>query len=199
MKALKFIWIVLIGASFTAYGGTKSIAQATEPVTADPYTYVLDGQPTSAESLQNLSHQGTHLTYFVPSNWDGKTLQVFSTETGVKAFQQRDQHIQAQGFCISLRTKSTFYDGENYVGRTLVVPKNTTYQDLSTIGTPTSWDNDISSVKGADCVYTYLYDDAPLGVGLLSVIISPGQNLSSMPSPHNTGAGLSTISALAVQ
>lgn len=195
MKALKFFFVMLIGASLAACGNTTPLAQTAEPTAANPYNYVLDGQPVSLESLERLSAQGVPLNYFVPTNWDGTTMQVYSTEAGLKAAQaQQDQKLKVQGWCVSLRTKSQFFDGENYTGADFKVAKGITYADLtSVIINGRYWDEDISSVKAADCTYTYLYDWVNP-----NITISPGQNLPALPYPYNTGPGKSTILGLAV-
>lgn len=196
MKTLKLIGVVVIGALFAACGSTPTPDQAEAPAT-ESYNYVLDGEPTTEETLKRLVDRGVHLTYFVPSGWDGKTMQAFSTEAGLTAArEQQDQKIQAQGFCIPApgRTKAKFYDGVNYTGDKLEVGRNTSFMDLASVNiNGRNWDNDISSVKGVDCGYSYLYDWVNP-----NVVISPGTDLSALPYPYNTGPGVSTISAIAV-
>ncbi len=195
MKTLQFILFVLIGSLFMACGNTQTENQIEESMVIDPYNYVLDGQPTTLEALERLSAQGIHLSYFVPSGWDGKTMQAFSTEAGLNAAKaQQDQRIQTQSFCVALQTKTKFYDGVNYSGVSLELGRNTSFMDLAAVNiNGKNWDNDISSVKGVDCGYTYLYDWVNP-----NIVISPGTNLSALPYPYNTGPGLSTISAIAV-
>ncbi len=195
MKTLQFMLIVLIGSLFAACGPTKPLDQTEEPAMADPYNYVLDGQPTTPQTLERLSAQGIHLSYFVPSGWDGKTMQAFSTEAGLNAAKaQQDQRIQTQSFCVALQTNTKFYDGVNYSGASLELGRSTSFMDLAAVNiNGRNWDNDISSVKGVDCGYTYLYDWVNP-----NIVISPGTDLSALPSPYNTGPGLSTISAIAV-
>jgi hypothetical protein len=195
MNALKLAWTVLFVASLAACGTTKPLSQSEEPATADPYTYVLDGQPTTPETLGQLSAQGTHLSYFVPSGWDGKTMRAFSTEAGLMAAKaQQDQKIQTQGLCVAWQTTTKFYDGVNYTGAKLELGRSTSFMDLASVNiNGRNWDNDISSVKGVDCGYSYLYDWVNP-----NIVISPGMDLSALPYPYNTGPGVSTISAIAV-
>ncbi len=197
MNALKLIGTVLFVASLAACGTTKTVDQAEEPATTDPYTYVLDGQSTTPETLERLIAQGTHLSYFVPSGWDGKTMRAYSSEAGLNAARaQQDQRIRTQSFCIPSpwRTKTKFYDGVNYTGDKLELGRSTSFMDLAAINiNGRNWDNDISSVKGVDCGYSYLYDWVNP-----NIVISPGTDLSALPYPYNTGPGVSTISAIAV-
>jgi hypothetical protein len=195
MKTFQFILLVLIGSLFMACGSSKTDNQIEEGMVTDPYNYVLDGQPTTLEALERLSAQGIHLSYFVPSGWDGTTMQAFSTEAGLNAAKaKQDQRIQTQSFCIALQTKTKFYDGVNYTGSKLELGRSTSFMDLASVNiNGRNWDNDISSVKGVDCGYTYLYDWVNP-----NIVISPGTDLSALPHPYNTGPGLSTISAIAV-
>jgi hypothetical protein len=195
MNALKLAWTVLFVASLAACGTTRPLDQADEPATADPYTYVLDGQPATPQTLEGLIAQGVHLSYFVPSGWDGKTMRAFSTEAGLNAARaQQDQKLQVQSWCVSLVTKTKFYDGVNYTGDKLELGRNTSFMDLASVNiNGRNWDNDISSVKGVDCGYSYLYDWVNP-----NIVISPGTDLSALPYPYNTGPGVSTISAIAV-
>lgn len=195
MNKKTLIGIVLIGTLFVACGTTNPVDQAEEPATADPYTYVLDGQPVSVEALEHLIAHGTHLNYFVPSGWDGKTMQAFSAEAGLNAAKaQQDRRIQPQSFCVAWQTTTKFYDGVNYTGAKLELGRNTSFMDLAAVNiNGRNWDNDISSVKGVDCGYSYLYDWVNP-----NIVISPGADLSALPYPYNTGPGVSTISAIAV-
>lgn len=194
MNTKTLVKLVLIGTLFAACGTTKPLDQGEERAT-DPYTYVLDGQAVSTDVLERLIAQGAHLNYFVPSDWDGKTMQAFSTQAGLMTTKaQQDQRIQAQGLCIPLRTKTKFYDGVNYTGDKLELGRNTSFMDLAAVNiNGRNWDNDISSVKGVDCGYSYLYDWVNP-----NIVISPGTELSALPYPYNTGPGVSTISAISV-
>lgn len=165
----------------------------------ESYSYVLDGSPTTAEALERLSAGGTHLIYVAPVAENPQTMQVFSGDAGFAVFkQEHDRKVNAQGLYVSLRTKTTFYDGENYTGASLVANKDTKINDLNTLSHGSvSWNNDISSVKGADCVYTYLWSGTNLTGGV--VAIPPGSNLDKMPSGFNDKPGFSTISSVEVK
>jgi hypothetical protein len=195
MNKKTLIGIVLIGTLFVACGTTKPLSQPEEPATSDPYTYILDGQPATLETLERVSAQGTHLNYFIPSGWDGKTMQAFSTEAGLMAVKaEQDRRIQPQSFCVAWQTTTKFYDGVNYTGAKLELGRNTSFMDLASVNiNGRNWDNDISSVKGVDCGYSYLYDWVNP-----NIVISPGTDLSALPYPYNTGPGVSTISGIAV-
>jgi predicted small lipoprotein YifL len=196
MNALKLIWTVLFVASLAACGTTKPLNQSEEPATADPYSYVLDGQPSSAEAVKKLGDQGVPLIFFAPVG-DAPVYQVFSGKAGFETFKARyDREVGAQGFCISLKTKSTFYDLEGYGGNKFDIDKGDAELDLGGGPGITGWDDDVSSVKGADCVETWLYEDNALTGDV--VVVPKGGKISKMPVNFDDGPGKSTISSILV-
>lgn len=181
--------------SLAACGGPSAPTNLEQAGGVDPYTYVLDGEASTAEAVERLSKQA-ELTYLMPSD-NTSVVHVFTTDAGFEAHKQ--QLIQPQALCVSLRTKTTIYDGTSYSGDQEDILKGTSLPDLTFLlrnnSAEPNWNTpqedssgniiaygDISSIKMADCKYTRLYTGTNYTGSKLE---RKGGNLSLMPAGFN--------------
>ena len=113
-------------------------AASDEGQKADPYTYVLDGVPSSGEQLKDLVAQRVKLRYVMPSIEGDVTVHVFTSDAGLSAFvaETDSAELSTRGFCVSTRTRTTVYDLPSYNGASQDFLKGTSISDLSAIGGP---------------------------------------------------------------
>jgi hypothetical protein len=193
-KAMKkVITLGLIGLCLIVLAacGRTELAQGKEPaVDADGYRYILNGVASSAAEVTQLSEQGVRLFYFVEGNEPHYTAYVFTNEVDFENHRQQAATLDAQGWCISTRTKTTVYDGTSYSNGadSWDIAKGLNYPNLHLFlqnapvgGGDGTWGNDISSIKMADCVYTTLYTDTNYSVSG-DVFSHKGGNFSTMPA-----------------
>lgn len=106
------LMIVMSGCAADAPGESAVEApnvgeHAEEQGTPDPYTYEVDGAPSSAEDVKALSARGTVLRYLMPSDENDRTVHVFTTDAGLeKITSETSATLKPQAFCISTRTRT---------------------------------------------------------------------------------------------
>jgi hypothetical protein len=126
----------------------------------EPRVYLLDGANYTPAEIEKLMTQ--HALYFAvtPEMATEGLVYAFRTAKELTSFKQQykpnNNGLEAQ----FLNSNTTIYDGTDYKEDKLKLPKGTVINDLGSLLQPDgeSWDNQISSLKAADGVWTNLFD-----------------------------------------
>lgn len=154
---------------------------------SEPQVYLVDGVAHSAAEMAELASQNTELYYAVtPEAFAKGQAYVFTKEADYLAFRRQytpsKEGLSAQTSCwTDLDTKTSLYKNTSYGGSVLKLVKGSSY-DRDDLG---SFDQAISSVKGACNVWTDLYDNGDFTGTNWSTF---GNNYSSLPSWMNNDA-----------
>jgi hypothetical protein len=176
-----FIGILLAACSGVPTPDLKSNSEV-------PQVYLVDGVAHSPSQMQKLAIRNADLYYAVtPEAFAQGQAYVFTKQADYLNFKNQyktnvDQTLSAQTSCwTDLDTKSSLYKNTSYSGSVLKLVKGSSY-DRDDLG---SFDQAISSVKGACNVWTDLYDNGDFTGIPWSTF---GTNYSSLPSWINNDA-----------
>lgn len=125
-----------------------------------PQTYLLDGERYSPAAMERLAAQRTLYYVVTPEAFAQNLVYVFGKRAAADAFKRAYQPSEHTLSAQLLETKTKVYDGTNYNEDKLELNKGTVINDLRALIQPDgeSWNNQISSLKAADGVWTDLYD-----------------------------------------
>jgi hypothetical protein len=156
--------------------------------TEEPQVYLVDGVAYSPSQMQDLAIRNADLYYAVtPEAFAQGQAYVFTKQVDYLNFKSQyktksEQNLNSQTSCwTDLDTKSSLYKNTSYGGSVLKLVKGSSY-DRDDLG---SFDQAISSVKGACNVWTDLYDNGDFTGIPWSTF---GTNYSSLPSWINNDA-----------
>jgi hypothetical protein len=159
---------------------------------SEPQVYLVDGAEYSAAEMEAFASGHDTLYYAVtPEAFALGQAYVFTKEADYLSFKssykvKSSQGLTAQGRCVwdfgtDTDTRTTLYKNTGYGGDSLRLNKGSWY-DRDELG---SFDQAISSVKGACSVWTDLYDNGDFTGTLWSTF---GDNYRSLPSWMNNDA-----------
>jgi hypothetical protein len=139
--------------------------------------YVMGTTELTAAQVIQLEQEHGALHLDVDSSVAGETtLRIFLERA------ERDLYANSvkPAFCISTRTKSTFWDGTSYTGSSFDLSKGGSIADLGTkfMFGGKSWNNAIDSIKPADCTVTALFTD--VNFDGTSLTLNGNDNTSSL-------------------
>jgi hypothetical protein len=187
MKGLKALGLMALVAFFLAACSTGE-TPVTEDTVAEPQVYLVDGLAYSAKAMEELASQNTQLYYLVtPEAFAQGRAYVFTKQADYLSFKNHykaglEQGLTTQTSCwTDFDTKTSLYKNTGYGGSVLKLVKGSSY-DRDDLG---SFDQSISSVKGACNVWTDLYDNGDFTGTSWSTF---GTNYSSLPSWMNNDA-----------
>jgi hypothetical protein len=171
-----------------------SSAPTPEVVEADPnqpQVYIVDGVEYSPSQMAALDSQGVLYYAVTPEAFAKGQAYVFSKEADYLNFKKNyigetEKNLTAQGKCVwdlgtDTDTRTSLYKNTGYGGDYLRLNKGSSY-DRDDLG---SFDQAISSVKGACSVWTDLYDNGDFTGSAWSTY---GDNYRSLPSWINNDA-----------
>ncbi len=170
-------------------GGTPTVDSS--QASSGSYKYFLgETELTKAEVMQLERDRGA-LHFDLDSSEPGQpVLRVFLERA------ERDLYANSlrTSFCISTRTKATFWDGTSYSGSSFSLNKGDSISDLGTrfMFSGKSWDNAIDSIKPADCTLTVLFTDT--GFNGTSLTLDGNDNTSSLGVAYDNK--ISSVSVL---
>jgi hypothetical protein len=191
-KVIKSLFMATLVAGFLAACSSTPAPQAVEGDSSQPQVYIVDGVAYSPSEMAALDGQGLTLYYVVtPEAFAQGRAYVFTKEADHLSFKknyktQTEQGLTAQGKCVwdlgtDTDTRTTLYKNTGYGGDLLRLNKGSSY-DRAALG---SFDQTISSVKGACSVWTDLYDNGDFTGSAWSTF---GDNYRSLPSWINNDA-----------
>jgi hypothetical protein len=186
-RVLKSLVMMGLVGVFLAACSSVQTPEAIATDSSEPQVYLVDGVAHSAAEMAELASQNTELYYVVtPEAFAKGQAYVFTKEGDYLAFKQKytpnKEGLSAQTSCwTDLDTKTSLYKNTSYGGSVLKLVKGSSY-DRDDLG---SFDQAISSVKGACNVWTDLYDNGDFTGVPWSTF---GNNYSSLPSWINNDA-----------
>jgi hypothetical protein len=174
---MKKVALLGLAGVLTAIMASCNNAPAVDSGENSTVKYVMGTTELTAAQVVQLEQDHGALHLDVDSSVAGETiLRVFLERA------ERDLYANSvkPAFCISTRTKSTFWDGTSYSGSSFDLGKGSSIADLSTkfMFGGKSWDNAIDSIKPADCTVTVLFTDA--GFNGTSLSLGGNDNTSSL-------------------
>jgi hypothetical protein len=188
MKYKKLIGAVILSAMLAACSSVQTPELGDKGNVGEPHVYLVDGVAHSPSQMQKLAIRNADLYYAVtPEAFALGQAYVFTKQADYLRFKQQykanaGQGLTAQTSCwTDLDTKSSLYKNTSYGSDVLKLVKGSSY-DRDDLG---SFDQAISSVKGACNVWTDLYDNGDFTGIAWSTF---GNNYSSLPSWINNDA-----------
>jgi hypothetical protein len=177
MKYKNIIGSMVLSAVLVACSSVQTPELGNEGNWGEPEVYLVDGVAYSPREMEVFANQHLTLYYAVtPEAVEEGKVYVFTKETEYRGFKERytpEEGLSAQGFCISLDGNTKVYDLTGYVTDDMRwLGKGSTTTELVGL------DDDISSIKAADCVWTDLFDTDGDG----DIMSIHGTNYSSLPS-----------------
>jgi hypothetical protein len=182
MNYKKVIGSVVLSLVLAACSSVQTPELGNNSHVGEPQVYLLDGVEYSTGEMEALASQNANLYYAVtPEAFVQGQAYVFTKESDYLNFKQdytvsAEQGLTAQTSCwTDFDTKTSLYKNTSYGGSVLKLVKGSSY-DRADLG---SFDQAISSVKGACNVWTDLYDNGDFTGIPWSTF---GDNYSSLPS-----------------
>ena len=188
-KVIKSLFVTALVAGFLAACSSSPTPDLSGKTNnEEPQVYLVDGVAHSPSQMQNLAIRNADLYYAVtPEAFAKGQAYVFTNQADYLNFKSQyktksEQNLNAQTSCwTDFDTKSSLYKNTSYGGSVLKLVKGSSY-DRDDLG---SFDQAISSVKGACNVWTDLYDNGDFTGVPWSTF---GNNYSSLPSWINNDA-----------
>lgn len=188
---LRMVTALVAAGSLAACSSVPRPESAETGLADEPQVYLVDGVVYTPSEMEELAGQNANLYYAVtPEAFAQGQAYVFTKQDDYLNFKQTyraDHELTAQTSCLTdFDTKTSLYKNTNYGSSVLKLVKGSRY-DKHDLG---SFDQAISSVKGACNVWTELYDGWYWTGSTWSTF---GNNYSSLPSWMNNDASSVTV------
>ncbi len=179
---LKMFGVVCAVSVLAACSGVSKPEGVQAPVTTEPGAYVVDGASYTPQKMKVLASTSKTLRYVAtPEAFSKGMVHVFTDKAAYAAFKAQyslefDRALKPQTSCwTDLDKKTSLYKGSGYGGSVLKLVKGSSYNSTA-LG---SFNQSISSVKGACSVWTDLYDASNYTGTVWSTF---GNNFTGLPS-----------------
>jgi hypothetical protein len=181
MQYTKLIASILLSAVLAACSSVQTPEVSDSVSSSEPQVYLVDGAAYSPSEMEAFASQHENLYYAVtPEAFAQGQAYVFTKEADYLNFKQQytpsSEGLSAQTSCwTDFDTKTSLYKNTSYGGSVLKLVKGSSY-NRAQLG---SFDNAISSLKGACNVWTDLYNNGDFTGIPWSTF---GDNYTSLPS-----------------